>query len=226
MRGVDKEALVHECLVEHYEKYYRIAYSYTFQEQDALDIVQEGAYRAILKSDSLKNPEYADTWICRIMMNEAVRYLEKYRGKTVALDEVPEEGVSDEPEDLDLQQALLKLNEEERRIVVLKYFEEEKLQTIAQVMDLKVSTVKSRLYRAVEKLKKYMESGGSSNESKRNKKESKETESVPLYRQRGSGVCPDADSAQYEPDGSGSHAANPGIGRFLQGGDNPGIPGG
>ncbi len=160
MKGVDKEALVHECLVKHYEKYYRIAYSYTFQEQDALDIVQEGAYRAILKSDSLKNPEYADTWICRIMMNEAVRYLEKYRGKTVALDEVPEEGVSDEPEDLDLQQALLKLNEEERRIVVLKYFEEEKLQTIAQVMDLKVSTVKSRLYRAVEKLKKYMESGG------------------------------------------------------------------
>ena len=68
--------------------------------------------------------------------------------------------MSDEPEDLDLQQALLKLNEEERRIVVLKYFEEEKLQTIAQVMDLKVSTVKSRLYRAVEKLKKYMESGG------------------------------------------------------------------
>ena len=45
-------------------------------------------------------------------------------------------------------------------ILVLKYFEEEKLQTIAQVMDLKVSTVKSRLYRAVEKLKKYMESGG------------------------------------------------------------------
>ena len=113
MRGVDKEALVHECLVEHYEKYYRIAYSYTFQEQDALDIVQEGAYRAILKSDSLKNPEYADTWICRIMMNEAVRYLEKYRGKTVALDEVPEEGVSDEPEDLDLQQALLKLKKNE-----------------------------------------------------------------------------------------------------------------
>ena len=76
MRSADKEALVHKCLTEHYEKYYRIAYSYTFQEQDAMDIVQEGAYRAILKSDSLKKPEYADTWICRIMMNEAVRFLE------------------------------------------------------------------------------------------------------------------------------------------------------
>ena len=132
MRSAEKEALVHECLIAHYEKYYRIAYSYVFQEQDAMDIVQEGAYRAILKCDSLKNPEYADTWICRIMMNEAVRYLEKYRGKTVALEEIPEEGAPDEIADPDLQQALSRLDEEERRIVVLKYFEEEKLQTIAQ----------------------------------------------------------------------------------------------
>lgn len=160
MKSTDKEALVHRCLVEHYEKYYRIAYSYTFQEQDAMDIVQEGAYRAILKSDSLKNPQYADTWICRIMMNEAVRFLKKYRERTVAMGEVPEEGAEDETRDLDLRRALEKLSEEERRIVVLRYFEEEKIQTIADVMDLKVNTVKSRLRRAVEKLKKYMESGG------------------------------------------------------------------
>ena len=160
MRGVDKEALVHECLVEHYEKYYRIAYSYTFQEQDALDIVQEGAYRAILKSDSLKNPEYADTWICRIMMNEAVRFLEKYRGRTTPMEELPEEGREDQMEDLDLRRALKKLSEMEQRIVVLRYFEEEKLTAIAKIMDLKESTVKSSLYRAVEKLKKYMKAGG------------------------------------------------------------------
>ena len=153
MKGAEKEALVHECLVANYEKYYRIAYSYVFQEQDAMDIVQEGAYRAILKSDSLKNPAYVDTWICRIMMNEAVRFLEKYRGRTAPMEEVPEEGREDGIEDLDLQQALLKLNEEERRIVVLRYFEEEKLETIAAAMGLKVNTVKSRLYRAVEKLK-------------------------------------------------------------------------
>lgn len=160
MKSAEKEALVHACLVEHYEKYYRIAYSYTFQEQDAMDIVQEGAYRAILKSDSLKNPEYADTWICRIMMNEAVRFLEKYRGRTAAMEEIPEEGKEDKTEDLDLRQALEKLSEEERRIVVLRYFEEEKLQTIAEVMGLKVNTVKSRLYRAVEKLRNYMQTGG------------------------------------------------------------------
>ncbi len=159
MRAADKEALIHEQLIKNYEKYYRIAYSYTFQEQDAMDIVQESAYRAILKSDTLKQPVYADTWICRIVMNEAIRFLEKYRGRTIAMDELPEEGVNDQIEDLDLRQALGKLDSEERAIVVLKYFEEEKLKTIAQIMDLNLNTVKSKLYRAVDKLKRYMEGG-------------------------------------------------------------------
>ncbi len=159
MRAADKEALIHEQLIKNYEKYYRIAYSYTFQEQDAMDIVQESAYRAILKSDTLKQPVYADTWICRIVMNEAIRFLEKYRGRTIAMDELPEEGVNDQIEDLDLRQALEKLDSEERAIVVLKYFEEEKLKTIAQIMDLNLNTVKSKLYRAVDKLKRYMEGG-------------------------------------------------------------------
>lgn len=73
------------------------------------------------------------------------------------MEDMYEEGREDKTEDLDLRQALLKLKEEERRIVILRYFEEEKLETIAEVLDLKVGTVKSRLYRAVEKLKKYME---------------------------------------------------------------------
>ena len=160
MGKIEKEALVRECLIRNYEKYYRIVYCYTFQEQDAMDIVQEGAYRAILKSDSLKNPQYADTWICRIMLNEAVRFLKKYKGNTIPIENTPEEGLEDQIEDLDLKRALGMLNQEERSIVVLKYFEEEKISTIAGMLNLNENTVKSRLYRAVEKLKKYMEAEG------------------------------------------------------------------
>lgn len=156
MNASEKEALIHECLIKNYGKYYRIAYSYTFQEQDAMDIVQESAYRAILKSDSLKRPEYADTWICRIIMNEAVRFLEKNRGRTINIEEVSEEGTSDQMEDIDLKRALGKLDEKERAIVVMRYFEEEKLEAIGRMLDLNVNTVKSRLYRAIEKLKVYM----------------------------------------------------------------------
>ena len=160
MKASEKEALVHECLVKNYEKYYRMAYSYVFREQDAMDIVQEGAYRAILKSDLLKQPEYVDTWICKIMINEALRFLKKNKLASVDMDAVPEQGQEDQVEDIDLQRALDKLDEQERTIVVLRYFEEEKIDTIGKVMDLNVNTVKSRLYRAMDKLKKYMETGG------------------------------------------------------------------
>lgn len=51
-----KEQAVERALTEGYEKYYRLAYSYVHNEADALDIVQEAAYKAILKSDSLKEP--------------------------------------------------------------------------------------------------------------------------------------------------------------------------
>lgn len=159
MRASDKEALIHECLVQNYEKYYRMAYSYVFREQDAMDIVQEAAYRAILKSDLLKQSEYADTWICRIVIHEALRFLKKNK-QIVSVEEVPEQGQEDKIEDVDLQRALDKLDEKERSIVVLRYFEEEKIETIGQIMNLNVSTVKSKLYRAMDKLKKYMETGG------------------------------------------------------------------
>ncbi len=159
-KDADKEEIVHEQLIAQYEKYYRIAYSYTFHEQDALDIVQEGAYRAILKSDTLKDPEYVDTWICRIMMNEAVRYLERYRRESVSIEEVPEEGAPDRMGDPDLRAALSRLDDTDRAIVVLRYFEEEKLDSIAWMLDMNVNTVKSRLYRAMDKLKADLEGEG------------------------------------------------------------------
>ena len=160
MKASEKEALVHECLVKNYEKYYRMAYSYVFCEQDAMDIVQEGAYRAIMKSDLLKQPEYVDTWICKIVINEALRFLKKNKLASVDMESLPEQGQEDQVEDIDLQRALDKLDEQERTIVVLRYFEEEKIETIGQIMNLNVSTVKSKLYRAMDKLKKYMEAGG------------------------------------------------------------------
>lgn len=160
MKASEKEKLVHQCLTENYKKYYKMAYGYVFSEQDAMDIVQESAYKAILKSDSLRQPEYVDTWIGRIVINEAVRFKAKNKGRIVSIDEVAEQGTFDQPEDIDLRRALQKLDDKERAVVLLRYFEDEKLETIGQMLDLNVNTVKSRLYRAMDKLKKYMETGG------------------------------------------------------------------
>ena len=88
MRGKDKETLIQDLLVGQYEKYYRMAYSYVHSENDAQDIVQEAAYKAIYHAEKLKEPGFADTWICRIVINEAINFIKKNKKPYVELEEV------------------------------------------------------------------------------------------------------------------------------------------
>ncbi len=49
-----KEKAVEDLLLQNYDQYYRLAYSYVHNEADAGDIVQNGAYKAIRSSSDLK----------------------------------------------------------------------------------------------------------------------------------------------------------------------------
>ena len=72
-----KKDLLEKILLEKYDQYYRLAYSYVHNDMDACDIVQNGAYRALRGSDTLQNAEYAETWVYRIMLNECFRHLKQ-----------------------------------------------------------------------------------------------------------------------------------------------------
>ena len=72
-----KEQIVEETILEKYNSYYRLAYSYVHNEADAEDIVQNMAYNALRASRTLKNPEFVETWLYRILMNEIFRLLKK-----------------------------------------------------------------------------------------------------------------------------------------------------
>ena len=141
--------------MENYDKYYRLALSYVHNEDDAGDIVQNGAYKAILKSGSLKNPDYASTWIYRIMLNEIFNF---YRERqSVSLEEMEQErnllSVEDTYENFDLRKALDGLEKEDKAVVELRYFEDMKLEEISEILNENVNTVKSRLYRSLKKLR-------------------------------------------------------------------------
>ena len=148
-----KEKIIEKIICEKYNSYYRMAYSHVQNASDAEDIVQEGAYRAMKNSASLKQIQYAETWVYRIMLNEMYRHMSK--NKTVAMDEFILEGLETEDryENIDLKRALEQLQETDRVIIQLKYFEDRKLEEIAEILELNVSTVKSRLYRGLRKLK-------------------------------------------------------------------------
>lgn len=139
-------------VIENYNRYYRVAYSYVKNESDAMDIVQEAAYKAINKSSMLKNLDYAETWIYRIVVNEAYNMLRKKKKEEYQTQET-ELSREDHYEDQDLHQAILQLKEEEQTVIYLRYYEDRQLDEIAEITKEKLSTVKSRLYRAVGKLK-------------------------------------------------------------------------
>ncbi len=151
-RKAKKEQKIEQVLLENYNSYYRLAYSYVHNEADAGDIVQNGAYKAILHSDSLKQEEYAATWVYRIMLNEIFRFLKK--DKPISLDEIQVEyGKEDSYENVDLRNALNAMSMEDKAVIELKYFEDLKLTEIAEVLGENVNTVKSRLYRGLKKLR-------------------------------------------------------------------------
>ena len=153
--GQKKEQAVERALTEGYEKYYRLAYSYVHNEADALDIVQEAAYKAILKSDSLKEPQYVETWVYRIVINEACSFL-RSRKESADVEEI-QAASEDIYENIDLKRAIENLDPKDRAIVVLRFFEDRQLEEIAKILDENLNTVKSRLYRVMKKLRLNLE---------------------------------------------------------------------
>lgn len=153
---------IQQVLLECYEKYYRLAYSYMGNQEDALDVVQESAYKAIRDSKKVENENYISTWIYRIVVNTAIDMLRKKKKEGINTQiEDYEMPVEDTYSDPDLAVALNRLKAEERLVITLRYFEELSLEEISDIAGEPLSTIKSRLYRALKKLRVDLEEGTS-----------------------------------------------------------------
>jgi RNA polymerase sigma-70 factor (ECF subfamily) len=154
---------IEKIILENYNQYYRLAFSYVHNEDDACDIVQNGAYKAIRSSHTLKDVDFAATWVYQIMLNECFQHLRKPKHASYEslADEngFEEEGTLDSYEDVDLRRALDELQEKDKAVIIMKYFEDKTLGEVAEILDENISTVKSRLYRSMKKLRQSMEQG-------------------------------------------------------------------
>ena len=146
------EQEVEEILLENYERYYRLAMSYVKQEQDALDIVQESAYKAIRDCGQIQKAEYISTWIYRIVINTELNFLKK-RKKEEPREDFQEPIWEDQYSEWDVEKILAALEERERTVIVLRYMEDLKLEEIAGILGENLNTIKARLYRALKKLR-------------------------------------------------------------------------
>lgn len=154
-----KEILI-EYIKDNQEKLYRIAFSYSKNEEAALDIVQEAITKALKNINKLREESYIKTWFYRILINEALQYIRKNKRILTCELETIENKIDynvDFAEGLDVYKHVQKLNEKLKTVIILRFFEDMKISEIAKITKTNESTVKSRLYRGLKELKRLIE---------------------------------------------------------------------
>ncbi len=145
-----------QYILENQDRFYRLAYSYTRNQEDALDVVQSAVCRALEAHKSIKNEDAVKTWFYRILVNECLTVLKKRKKLLLANDDQGREEAYYEKgyeQDDDLEKELDRLEPDVQGIIKLRFFEELSLKEISCITGLNLNTVKTKLYRGLKQLK-------------------------------------------------------------------------
>lgn len=156
MTKTEKFKIVEKFIIENQAAHYRLAYSYVKNKDTALDIIQDAIVKALKSIDKLDEITYLKTWFYRILVNTAIDFIRKNKRVTVMDDEILKihlPKLTDEMTDIDLQQAIDQLSPTDKMLITLRFFEDLKIDEVAQVMGFNVNTTKTRLYRVLKKLR-------------------------------------------------------------------------
>ena len=156
MLHVAQEVLL-EYIKTNQNNLYKIAFTYTRNQEVALDVVQEAITKALENISKLRNEEYVKTWFYRILINEALKtrkrytyYLEYELLENETYVNSHEEKII---ENLDIYENIYNLNNKLKTVIILRFFENMKIEEIAFITKTNVNTVKSRLYKGLKELK-------------------------------------------------------------------------
>ncbi len=164
-----------DVLLGRWEKRIRGAiYRLVGSDEEARDLCQEAFLKAYKSLRSFKQEARFSSWLYQIALNLCRDRMRRRRGKTmVSLDELEEGGAAMPvagPTALDLlqerdtsrlvAQAIEALPDEQREVIILKEYQGLTFLEIAQVLDVPISTVKTRLYRGLDQLRVRLEREG------------------------------------------------------------------
>lgn len=149
-----QRAFITDFIYENQAALYRLAFAYTRSREAALDIVQDTVVQALTHATSLRSAEAVKPWVYRILVNESLAYLRRNK-RFLLVEELPEREAEDADvgERLDVYRAVSRLEPKLRTVVMLRFYEDMKLEDIARITGTKLSTVKSRLYTALGRLR-------------------------------------------------------------------------
>ena len=142
------------CILEIQNSLYRVSYGILNNEEDAKDAISNTIIKVYENISSLKNAEFFKTWITRILINECNNIIRK-NSKYVECEEI-EKVKTDEINILSIavRDIINKLGNDFKNIVILYYFDDYSVKEISKILDISTGTVKSRLSRARDELKR------------------------------------------------------------------------
>lgn len=144
-----------QFILDNQNRFYRLAYSYTRNQEDALDAVQSAVCKALEAFESIRNADAIKTWFYRILINECFNILKKRKRYALTadfeeLDTLYYEKAYDQEY---VEEELDRLEPDVQEMIKLRFFEEMSLKEIASITGYNLNTVKTKLYRGLRKLR-------------------------------------------------------------------------
>jgi RNA polymerase sigma factor (sigma-70 family) len=167
------EQQAYQALLQRYQKtVFHIVVKIIRNSDDAQDLVQETFMRAFNTLESYRSEFRFSTWLCKIAANCSIDYLRKKKIKAFSMDkpfetkngtvEVELEDKSANPEEyllrkqriMSIEEAITSLPDKYREVIIYRHHDDKSYEEIAKIMGIPIGTVKARIFRARELLKK------------------------------------------------------------------------
>ncbi|GAB2043954.1 sigma-70 family RNA polymerase sigma factor [Agathobaculum sp. TL06] len=155
--NVDEEKFM-ELIDARKDSFYRVAYSYTRNREDALDVVSESVCKAYTHLHRLEDVGAFYPWFYRILSNTALSLLRK-RKNHVSLEDISETASEPEPvaDIIALRMELERLEQQQREILLLKFNDGLTFREIAELTGKNENSIKYSYYQGLKRLKERME---------------------------------------------------------------------
>ena len=132
---------------ENKEDFYRLAYSYVKNEQEALDVVSESTYKALNSLNKIREKKYMKTWFYKILINESITAIRKKKNfvyDTQIIENITED-IEDKDQILDLYNSIDQLSEKYKTVIILKYLKQMQIKEIAEILQEEETEVETAM---------------------------------------------------------------------------------
>ncbi len=132
---------------------YLSAYCILKNKEDAEDAVQETVYKALKKSGQIRDWDSFHIWVAKVLIHESYKIYHK-RKRLLPSDDVEAFfSPTIDKSDIEFFSIVSDLKKAEQTVIILHFYHDLSFEEISRILKLPLSTVKSRFYRAVRKIK-------------------------------------------------------------------------